>query len=196
MREDVLRAVEARGGRPGDPGVRGRRSEIISRDLERHYLLLARALRTVELTQVEALLVAEACKDWALPAQSTLWLLWNQVDDAIRLKGLDRKHGVDGQTLVNKIQDWSDLQVMAVVDAAERFWVNPSRGGGWLRECFGVREQGDGEEGTWGELLDDLEAVLGDLEMLPPESRLIVSSEPVRRLRAVLERFKPEKEAH
>lgn len=52
-------------------------------------------------------------------------MLYAEVADAIKLQGLDRKHGVDGRAFLQRARKWTPLQALAVADAAERFWAAP-----------------------------------------------------------------------
>ena len=97
------------------------RSTIISRDLERLYTLYQRALRRVDLTIDEACLVVDALNS-SLMTADTAHLLWAGIEDAIQHENLAEKWGVDGQALVEKLRSLNEVQSMAVIDAAERFW--------------------------------------------------------------------------
>lgn len=102
--------------------ARGPRSTIINRDLDRLYTLYRRALAQVGLTTREALLIADALNG-ILMNVTTVPLFWAQVQDAITLEHLDRKWQVDGQALVEKLRNLNEIQALAIIDAAERFWV-------------------------------------------------------------------------
>lgn len=97
------------------------RSTIISRDLERLYTLYRRALRRVNLTIDEACLVVDALNSSLYIADSA-HLLWAGVEDTIQHENLAEKWGVDGKALVEKLRSLNEIQSMAVIDAAERFW--------------------------------------------------------------------------
>lgn len=127
--EKVLREVDARGDN---------RSAVISRDLERYYTLLQRVIKRVRLSVEEACLIVDALNGILIDA-NTVQLLWANVADAISLDRLDQKWGIDGQFLIEKLRGLNELQAMALVDAAERFWEKPE---GDIRErvaqIFGV----------------------------------------------------------
>lgn len=129
--EKVLQKVDARGEN---------RSATISRDLERYYTLLQRALKQVSFTVEEACLLADALNGILIDA-NTVQLLWANVSDAVSLDRLDQKWGVDGQALVEKLRGLNDIQAMAVADAVERFWEEPE---GDIKEkvarLFGIPE--------------------------------------------------------
>lgn len=100
---------------------RGPRSEVIRRDLERLYRLYRYAVREVTLTPEEACLIADALNGTLMDADSAS-TLWAEVDDAIRMDGLDAKWGVDGQALVKKLRGLDRTACLAIADAVERFW--------------------------------------------------------------------------
>lgn len=114
------------------------RSTIIARDLERLYTLYRRALRQVDLTVDEACLIVDALNG-SLTTADDAGLLWAKIEDAIHYDRLDEKWNVDGKSLVEKLQRLNEIQVLAIVDAAERFWQLDSNN---VREdvkrCFGI----------------------------------------------------------
>ncbi len=120
-------------------------SAVAQRDLERYYATLKASLLDVELSEQEACLIVDACNG-LLVEPHTVGLLWAQIDDAIRLDGLDRKWGVDGPALVEKIRRWTYAENLAVQDAAERAWNMVSAGtapedcGEWMRTVGLVRD--------------------------------------------------------
>ncbi|MEW8957836.1 MAG: hypothetical protein AB2448_01800 [Moorella sp. (in: firmicutes)] len=97
------------------------RSGIISRDLERLYTLYRRALAQVTLSVEEACLIVDALNGAKFEAD-TARLLWAEIEDACNLDHLDEKWQVDGQALVQKLRELNEIQALALVDAAERFW--------------------------------------------------------------------------
>lgn len=132
LRESLAAEIRSRGTN---------RSGIISRDLERLYTLYKRALREVPLSLGETCLIVDALNG-ALIDADTARLLWAHVEDGIRIDGLDRKWNVDGAALVEKLRGLNDLQAMAIVDAAERFWEMSQSGEVGLeegvRKCFNL----------------------------------------------------------
>jgi hypothetical protein len=99
---------------------------IARRDLERYYAVLRDSLQTVTLTEGEASALVDALNGTLLEAH-TYSLLWANVADAIRYDGLAEKWGIDGPALVAKLRALSPGAAMAVVDAAERYFVLASR---------------------------------------------------------------------
>jgi hypothetical protein len=99
-------------------------SAIGLRDLRRYYALLNYHLLELSLTASEANLICEALKYYLFeddPEQTRT--IWRQVDTAIRQDQLDQKWSVNREALMRKFQSLTDLQVVALVDAVERYWV-------------------------------------------------------------------------
>lgn len=113
----------------GGRGKRGGRSFAAYAALARYAALLDRELRAVQLTEAEALLIADAGNGTAWDAQSAR-LLWAEIADALD-DGLAAKWGVDGEALVAKLRALSAGQSLAVVDAIERAWRHPDAGEDW-----------------------------------------------------------------
>lgn len=119
------------------------RSGVINRDLERLYTLYSRAIREVSLSADEACLIVDTLNGTLMDA-NTARLLWANVEDACTLDHLDKKWEVDGPALVEKLQGLNDIQAMALVDAAERFWNSPDIGNvdiqERVKEHFNIKE--------------------------------------------------------
>lgn len=119
---------------------RGTRSTIITRDLERLYTLYRRALQQARLSVDEACLVVDALNGSIMDATP---LLWANIEDSIQLDGLDQKWSIDGPALVEKLRGLNDIQVLAVVDGAERFWADETLHSRDIREmaksCFAIK---------------------------------------------------------
>ena len=118
---------------------------VATRDLERYYHALQEALKTVELTEQECLLLCDALNGTIMEPH-TIRLLWATVADAVQLDGLDRKWGVDGEALVAKLRGYSYPQQLAIVDAVERWWAlaDKSDRAASLREVGLVKETKNG----------------------------------------------------
>lgn len=110
--DSLLEEISARGDN---------RSGTISRDLERLYTLYSRALATVQLEFNQAYLIVDALNGVLMDANNAK-LLWAEIEDAINLDHLDQKWQVDGKALVEKLRGLNEIQAIAVIDAAERFW--------------------------------------------------------------------------
>lgn len=132
MAEDVLKQVEERGKA---------RSTVITRDLDRLYTLYRRALRHVDLSINEACLIVDALNSTLMTAD-TAHLLWASIQDAIEYENLAEKWNVDGSALIEKLRSLNEIQSLAVIDAAERFWSNEKYRDHDVRigvaECFGI----------------------------------------------------------
>lgn len=115
----VVEEIDAR----VDPdSLRGERSTVISRDLERYYAALKDARRRLRdtLSPAELSAVLDNCNG-VLWTADTLQLLWANVQDGIA-EGLAEKWEIDGATLVTKLQALSYAESCALIDAAERWW--------------------------------------------------------------------------
>ena len=105
---------------------RGGVSPVIERDINRLYDMYSRALRQVSLTGEEACLIVD-CLNGAIHDANSAPMMWASVADGIELDGLGTKWNVDGPALVDKLIGLTEIQSMAIIDAAERFWVTPDR---------------------------------------------------------------------
>ncbi len=101
----------------GDIGVAD-----VRRVMERYFATLRQELQQVQLSEAEASLLVDALNGVLFEPPETARLLWAEVDDAIRLDGLDRKWGVDSQALIERLRRLTFAQALAVVDAVERAW--------------------------------------------------------------------------
>lgn len=106
------------------------------RDLARYYKLLDQVLPSLDLAREEASLICDALNGTYLD-EHTYHLLWASIEDAVTMDHLDKKWGVDGPALVNKIREYSPPQTMALLDATERFWNNPNPLDEALDRAFG-----------------------------------------------------------
>lgn len=69
----------------------------------RQALSVLRLSRPRHLTPEEENAVLDATLSWFITPETAQYL-WAEVEDAIRLEGLDRKWGVDGPALVEKLK--------------------------------------------------------------------------------------------
>lgn len=130
--DKLLEQIELRGDN---------KSAVVSRDLDRLYSLYKRALLQVGLTVDEACFIADMLNGVVTTAD-TARLLWAGAQDAIELDKLDEKWNVDGPALVEKLRNLNEIQAMAVIDAAERFWQKREHEDMRedIRECFLIKE--------------------------------------------------------
>lgn len=113
----LRRELTARGGVERGEGV----GVVAKRDLERYYEALRRALADVDLNYEEAYALCDVLNGVILDA-TTIPLMWAQVADAIRHNNLARKWGIDGESLILRLRSYSYIQLLAIVDAVERWW--------------------------------------------------------------------------
>jgi hypothetical protein len=136
----ILSEIDARGKK---------RSRIIYRDLGRLYGLYAEALRQNPLTTDEACLLVDVLSGSTFDASSA-HTLWTKVQDEIALGDLGSKWKVDSTRFVAYLKELTSLECMALIDAAERFWVvalqekKPSGKRTLVRRFFHIQD----EEGT------------------------------------------------
>lgn len=100
-------------------------SAIAARDLIRYYALLDRSLADVRkrLTEGEALLLCDILNGTLLDENSVRYL-WHEVADALDSNpSLEQKWSVAGHGLVDKLQQFSYAELLALGDAVERFWI-------------------------------------------------------------------------
>lgn len=132
IQEDILAQLDERGDN---------RSYIIRRDLERLYTLYRIALRQIRLSLEEAMLIVDALNG-TLSTADQARLLWAGIEDAIAYDKLDEKWNVNGKELVEKLKNLNELQAMAIIDAAERFWAQDKYREKDMKigvaECFGI----------------------------------------------------------
>jgi hypothetical protein len=106
------------------------RSAVLSRDLARYYALLreARVALRERLTPAELSAILDVQNGhWYRPGLLDAGEIWANVEDGCRLDGLDKKWGIDGAVLVEKLKVLSPIEVHALADATERFWESVSR---------------------------------------------------------------------
>jgi len=123
---------------------RGGVSPVIERDINRLYDMYSRALRQIPLLVEEACLITDCLNSTIYDANSAP-MMWASVRDGIEMDGLDTKWNVDGPALVDKLKGLTEIQSMAIIDAAERFWNNPERDNmeEIVAKVFMIKETGD-----------------------------------------------------
>jgi hypothetical protein len=114
---EVERALRARAGTPDGPV-----SAIASRDLARYYDTIARSLATLTFSEAEASAICDALNGTMLDSPDTYRFAWAEIADADRLNGLGEKWGVDGQALAARVRALHPAELVALVDAVDRFW--------------------------------------------------------------------------
>lgn len=117
---ETVERLEARIGK-------GSRSEYMERLLTDHFDLLDEGLKQAQaiLTRAEASAVLDV-QNGTFTQPVTLWLdgaLAHQIHDAIP-DGMAEKWGIDGPALVAKLEGLSQIENLALVDWAARFWTS------------------------------------------------------------------------
>lgn len=102
-------ALRSRGDEP---------NEVAVRDLQRYYALLPRA--TPRFKEEEASLLVEALAGQAIPMDDIRGV-WSIVQKRMQRDMLDRRWFVDGVSLVAKLRFMEPWQLMALIDAIERY---------------------------------------------------------------------------
>jgi hypothetical protein len=100
----------------------GNGENVVARDLERYYTLLAQAKPA--LTEQEMNLLRDTFNGVLVQAELVPFLprvLADAVAEA-RADGLDEKWGVDADALAEKMLNLSTVQALALVDSIEQFW--------------------------------------------------------------------------
>ena len=143
VRPDIVKEVDAR------VGEAGARSAVVARDLDRLYALYRRELASTPLSVEEACLLADVLNGTEMNQPLAVWSLWLEVSDGCTLDHLDEKWGVDGPAFVERLKAMSGGQLLALVDAAERFWAGPYSKGDvreMVKQVFHIGEEKDRSE--------------------------------------------------
>lgn len=115
--EELLPHLQQRARDDSSPAL----SAAAKTALERYIAIMEDERRRLDLSEAEWHLIADA-------TNGTIWepysipLLWAEIDDAIKLDGLDKKWAVDGPALVAKLRGLDLAGKVAIIDAVERFW--------------------------------------------------------------------------
>jgi hypothetical protein len=97
----------------------------LRRCLERYLCLVDYERERLRFTPDEATLICEALRD-AEQDSPLRWSIANAVADAIRERHLDQKWRIDAWQLVNRLRGMNMGQVVALIDAVDRFCQRPS----------------------------------------------------------------------
>lgn len=123
----------------------GNFSEVVVRDLSRLYTMYYRALQDTELTVSEAMVICEVLNKTALDVDKALDL-WTAVEKVCRSEKLHTAWDIEDYShLVHKLKSLPLIACMAIIDAAEQFWLTSdySDGGiyGVARRLFFCAEE-------------------------------------------------------
>jgi hypothetical protein len=99
------------------------RSEILAKIAGRYHALCERDRPALSVNEWR--LVCDALNGVWMRECWALQTVWAEIADAIKLDGLDSKHGVDGPALVTKLHGLTYGQTVALVDVVEHFWNDP-----------------------------------------------------------------------
>lgn len=102
--------------------ARNRLSLRARSDLQYYYEALRRELAAIHLEEAEALLLVDALNG-VIHEPHTVPEMADGVADAIRLDGLGSKWGVKDDTLLDKLNALTYTQLLALIDAAQRWWL-------------------------------------------------------------------------
>src|SRR5690606_16279087 len=83
--------------------------------LQEYFIALDTALRSIRLTEGEAMLIADALNG-TLMDETNAYLLGAEIDDSLE-DGLAEKWNVDGRALVARLRELSLIQCLAILDA-------------------------------------------------------------------------------
>jgi hypothetical protein len=106
------------GARASDPAA------YVRRCLERFLWLVDYEREHLRLSPDEAALICEALQE-VEQEPSLRWSVANVVANAIRERHLDEKWHIDAWELVNRLRGMNMGQVVALIDAVDRFWQRP-----------------------------------------------------------------------
>jgi len=107
----------------------GDRSSIITQSLERYFVILTQARRSLrqKLSNDEMAMILDVLNGTIFLDTRSLTLVYAEIDDSLP-DGLAEKWHVDGLALVEKLRSLSYTESVALVDAAERWWKTVSDG--------------------------------------------------------------------
>jgi hypothetical protein len=107
------------------------------RDLSLYYMILRAELATIQLTEGEACLILDACNG-VYYVGHMIQVLVDDVKEAIETEGLEAKWNVDGPTLMTKLRHLTYAQLVAIVDAMERYWGDGTRSGSYAEQLRAI----------------------------------------------------------
>jgi len=114
MSDDMLKRIDERSDN---------RSRTVEQDLDRYYFMLDYELEKLSKNfSIEEYCLITDALNGVLFSPWSIRLLPAQIEDAIIYEKASRKWKVKGQELVEKLKKCNYGQLLAIADAAERFW--------------------------------------------------------------------------
>lgn len=123
--EHIMDAIDYRGTVDGSG-----RASTIWRVMARYLEIINRSKLALaeQFTDAECGLILDACNGVMLSDTMSVQLLPYGVADAIGLDGIDKKWGVDGQVLMDKLNGTSYADRMAIADSIQIWWYRQGHG--------------------------------------------------------------------
>jgi len=94
---------------------------LANREVNRLYAMYADALQEIRLTECEATFLVDILNS-SIMDEVSCRMFWASVEDACRLDHTHEKYNLDAKEIVDKVRGFNILQLMAIVDAGDRFW--------------------------------------------------------------------------
>lgn len=130
--EHIMEKLDAR----TDRALGISRSQVMARDLDTYYSLMAIAMRKVRqtLTRNEALLILDAMNGTMVETgqAAELWMgtaLQHQITDAIAYDALSQKWEVDRDVLLEKLNSLEHFERYALADWSREMWTKSTTAG-------------------------------------------------------------------
>ena len=115
LQEDIISSLQERNKNSEPVGA------MANREISRLYSMYAEALKETKLTEAEAMFIVDILNS-AIMDERSARMLWAEAEDACRLDSTHEKWDVDAKAIVEKLRGFNLLQLMAIVDASDRFW--------------------------------------------------------------------------
>lgn len=125
MAKDIESRTQLYGGDEAERQKDRILSETVRRDLERFYKAIPSTLHAINLSLPEAMLIIDSLNGYLMTPELPQLMVHN-VRDSIEMDGLDKKWNVDAQALMQKLGQLTPIECLAITDAVERWWINPT----------------------------------------------------------------------
>lgn len=114
----------------------GNFSSALNQSVERYEEILkqARTNLLALLSEKEMALIIDVLNGTLFSEPVSIHMVYGEVEDGVRMEGLDQKWEIDGPALIEKVHNLGYPEKVALVDAAERWWKSTGDGKqpGWL----------------------------------------------------------------